>query len=43
LSQILPFAAEMPTARFHENENPYFLPITVIVMISQDVDAFVCN
>lgn len=24
----LPFAAEMPTARFHEKENPYFLPIS---------------
>ena len=24
---ILPFAAEIPTARFHENENPCFFPI----------------
>ncbi len=25
--EILFFAEEMPTARFHENEKPYFLPI----------------
>ena len=24
---ILPFIAETPMARFHENEKPYFLPI----------------
>ena len=28
--EIFPFAAEMPSARFHENENPYFLPMIVV-------------
>jgi hypothetical protein len=27
--EILPLAAEIPKARFQENENPYFLPIVV--------------
>jgi len=28
---ILPLAAEMPTARFHENERPNFLPIAPLL------------
>jgi hypothetical protein len=27
--EIFPFAEEMPSARFQENENPYFFPIAV--------------
>ncbi len=27
--EIFPFAAEIPTARFQENENPNFLPIAI--------------
>ena len=25
--EILPFAEDIPSARFHENEKPYFLPM----------------
>ena len=28
--ESLPFAAEIPSARLHENENPNFLPISLL-------------